>query len=167
MKKLTNVVSKVVDGKLTVTADVTECAAGDYRFPVQQVSIGYLSDKNHQWPRHIQLSGEATFVKAFGNGMAINHDDLVSIAAVVEPKTSFPPVFKKRIPDYTVEIDTELDPDFQWQVSDSIDTKQSWKDIAGQTTKTLDKSTVPPGKWVRCVASSEAGSMTSNPVIVK
>ncbi len=168
MKKLLNVKSEMKDGKITITADVVECEAGDFRFPMQQVTVGFYNPENIKWPRHIQISQEATFVKAFGNGLAIPHEALVEIASLAEPKTSYPPLFKKKIDEnLTAEISSELNPDFQWQVSDSIKPDAQWENIEGQTSITLDKSKVLAGKFVRLVASSDAGSMTSNPFLIK
>lgn len=167
MKTLTNVVCKVENGKVTITADIADKTFG---LPVNQTTVGYLNPKNIRYPRHCQISNEAYFVKAFGNGFAIMHDDLVRIAAIVEPKTTYPPLFTKQ-PDsenFVVEINSELNPDFQWQVSDEIKLgKENWTDIVGATDGVLDKSKVEKGKFVRCVAKSEAGTMYSNPVIVK
>jgi hypothetical protein len=169
MKKLTNCISTVKDGKLTFTADIVEADANEFRFPVQQTTVGYINPLNMKWPRHIQVSSEATFVKAFGNGMAISHDDLVEMAAKVEPKTSFPPLFKTqpKSESLTVEISSELNPDFQWQLSATIDNTASWTNISGATSSTLCKTNLPQGVWVRCVAKSDAGSMTSNPVQIQ
>lgn len=165
MKKLINVTSAVTNGKITITADIADTDKGEFRFPVQQTTVGWINPLNMRWPRHVQISGEATFVKANGSGMAILHDDLVAIAALVEPKTSFPPVFKKS--DLTVEVASELNPSYQWQVSDKIDASQSWSNINGQISATLDKSSIKAGQFVRCVASNDSGSMISNPTQVK
>jgi|ERR1700722_9493418 len=173
------------DGKsVTITADIIE---KDFpQFMVQRVTVGHLNPANMAHPRHIQVSGDALYIKSFGNGVALSLDSLVAIAAVIEPKTSFAPVLKKLTADsLTVQISTELNPDFQWQISDDAFPKAKiptprppsgtklvappavWTDIEGQTTATLDPSKVKKGQWVRCVASSEAGSMTSNPVQIK
>jgi len=166
MKTLSNVQTTVKDGKVTITADIID---QKFDFPVQQVTIGHFNPANMTWPRHIQLSHEAVFVKAFGNGFAIIQDDLVKIAAKVEPKTSFPPKFAYN-PDnksLTAEVCSEIDPDFSWEVSDSIRPNESkWTLIEGENSITLNKEKVKTGQFVRCIASSEAGSMTSNPVLV-
>lgn len=162
MKTLSGVKTTVTGDKITITADIVE---REFRFPVQQVTVGYLNPANIRWPRHIQLSNDACFVKAFGNGFAISTDDLVKIASQVEPKTSFPPLFGLKMPNYTVEISSELHPDLQWEVSDKL--TGEWSKVEGQTSATLDKSKVKTGQFVRCVASSDAGSVTSNPAIVK
>ncbi len=167
MKKLTNVISKIENGKLTITADVAEAGAGEFRFPMQQVTVGFLNPENMRWPRHIQISQEALFIKAFGNGLAIPHEALVEIAALAEPKTSYPPVFKKDLGDtLTAEISSELNPEFQWFSSPSIKADVNWTKIEGATSKTLDKSNLA-NVFVRCEISSEAGAVISNPVFIK
>ena len=166
MKTLQNVKVTASNGKVTITADILD-KAFDVR-TVQQTTVLYVRE-NRQWPRHIQVSGEAVFVKAFGNGFAISHNDLVAIATAVEPKTSYPPVLRSQLlsNNLTVNISSELNPDFQWQSTDSLEVgKVNWQDIAGANTQTLDPSKAS-GKFVRCVASSEAGVMNSNPVLVK
>jgi len=54
MKRLTNIKSTAINGKVTITADVEE-----FRFeqPVQQVTVGYLNPANMSWPRHCQYAG--------------------------------------------------------------------------------------------------------------
>ena len=160
MKTLINIKTVVADGKVTITGDIAE---KEFRFPCQQVTIGYLNPDNPHWPRHIQLSGEAVFVKAYGNGFAINNDDLVKIAGVIEPRTSYAPLFKKmpRPETLTVEISSELNPDLQWQ--QSLDNKE-WANIEGATSATLDRTKIASGTWVRCVASSESGA-TATPAV--
>lgn len=165
MKALKNLKTEVKDGKVTITADIAEAI---FDKNVQQTTILFITSENRQWPRHIQISGEAVFVGAFGNKFAILNSDLVAIAAAVEPKTSYPPIFKNnKSPDLTVDIYSELDPDFQWQVSPSLKVGEvDWKDVAGQTSKDFDRTQVKKGDFVRCVASSEAGTMYSNPVLI-
>jgi len=167
MKKLINTVTVIKDGKATITGDVVDAQPHEFRFPVQQSSVGYLNEANMRWPRHLQVSNEAFFVKAFGNGLAIPMDELVKIAGILEPKTTFPPVINKISPDLEVELSSELEPDFQWQVSDAIDKSANWTDIVGETNKNLDKTKVKSGQFVRLIISSEAGSITSNPVLIK
>lgn len=162
MKTLTNVKATVTDGKLTLTADVADQA---FSLPVQQVTVLHMSPHNHQWPRHVQLSGQAVFVKAFGNGVAILNEDLVAIAKAVEPRTTYPPKFRAKVgPDLTAQVHSELTPDFQWQQSSSILKDANWTAIAGATAAKLDPAGLAHKAWVRCVAHSEAGSMASNPV---
>ena len=166
MKILTNTKTTVKDGKVTITGDVAEKTFG---FPVQQVTVGYLNPDNMRWPRHIQLSGEAVFVKAFGRGFAIMNEDLTAIAAAIEPLTSYPPTFQNQPDDkLTADISSELSPDIQWEVTDSILAGEvNWQPVTGATTATLDKSLVKSGQFVRCVATSESGMMASNAVQVK
>ena len=173
MKKLTNVKCTATGNKITICADIVEADAGEFRFPAQRTTVGYLHEANPNWPRHVQVSNEAIFVKSAQNGLAITLDDFVSIATCAEPKTASPPVLVK-VQDLTAEISSELNPDFQWQVSDNprpIADKPStpppqpvWTDIKGATVKTLDKAMVKSGQWVRCIISSESGSLTSNPI---
>ncbi len=173
MKTLINPQTTIsADGKkCTVEFDIVEKEFSP--FLVQRVTIGHLNPKNMRHPRHVQISEEAIFVKAFGNGMAFPIDDVVQMASVIEPKTSFAPVFKKSENPFTVEIASELNPDFQWQVCEDVSAGKQhrpngeWKDIEGQKTITLDQKTVSKNQWIRCVASSEAGSMASNPIQVK
>ena len=164
MKTLSNVKASVKDGKLTLTADIVEKQFTP--FLIQRVTIGHLNPKNIRHPRHVQISNEAIFVKAFGNAFAMEIDDIVAIACAVEPKTSFAPLFhsQPKSENLTAEVCSELDPDFQWQVSDKIDSTVNWSNIEGQTTKALDKSKVKANQWVRLIAHSESGSMASNPV---
>jgi len=159
MKKLGNTTCTIKDGKVTITGDIE-----DFKFeqPVQQVTVGYLNTDNFHWPRHCQLSHEAFFVKAFGNGVGIMLDDLVKIASIIEPKTSYPPIASKLDNTLTVDINSELQPDLQWEVSDD---GKDWKPIEGAKSNTLDKTNYAK-KFVRLVASSEAGSVTTNPVLV-
>lgn len=165
------------DGKTaTVVFQIVEKQFGN--FPSQRVTIGHLNPSNKKHPRHVQATDEGVFVKNMmnGEGVAIELDDFVQMAAVINPATTFAPRFKKSDAPLTVEISSELDPDFQWQVTDSIEIKSVtaesgltpiqpiWTDIAGQVTKTLDKASVKSGQWIRCKAYSQAGEMFSNPV---
>lgn len=165
MKTLKDVTVSVKDGIVTMTGKIAE---GDFDIHMaQRVTVGYLNPENHTWPRHIQLSHEAVFVRAFGNGFGLSNDDMVKLATAVEPKTSYPPMFKKSVNGkYHVELSSELQPDFQWQVSDKINKEQKWENIPGETFNYLKVPNAVKGRFVRCVASSEAGSMISNPVIV-
>jgi len=108
------------------------------------------------------------FVRGFGNGGAIPIDDMVAIFAKVEPKTSYRPLFKRqpKSDSLTVDISSELDPDFQWQTSNEPNKNDSWKNIDGATSKTLDRTNLPKGAFVRCIAHSEAGAMASNPTVL-
>lgn len=167
MKTLNNVKSEVKDGKLTLTADIIE---KDFsQFLVRRITIGHVNPDKMSHVRHVQVSDEAIFLKlpATKFGVAIEIEDFVSIATAIEPKTSFAPVFKRQKNPLTIEIGSELKPDFQWQVSDEINSKADWKDIEGQKSATLEPSTVKSGQWVRCIASSEAGAMPSLPIQIK
>ncbi len=166
MKKLTKIIVTIKNGKGFMTFDIVEAAPSDFRFPVQQTTVGWLNPANLRWPRHIQLSSEAVFVKSANGGMAITNDDLVALAALVEPKTSFPP-FYKTFPtpqSLTVDFSTELEPKLQWQSSNSPLPESEWTDIEGETKPTLENP--PKGKYVRCVASSDAGRTATPPVRV-
>lgn len=164
-KTLVNVQMSAKDGKVTLTGDIAEVDFDVHM--IQRVTIGYLNPDNRQWPRHIQLSHEAVFVSAFGKYFSLNDDDLVRLATLVEPKTSYPPIFKSKIADkLEAQISSELDPSFRWEVSDRIDKAQQWSVIEGESSNTLSSPERFKGKFVRCVAFSDAGSMTSNPVKV-
>lgn len=167
MKTLANIKCSVVSGKLTIIADIIESQNGEFRFPVQQTTVPFINLLNPRWPRHVQISNEAVFVKASGCSFAIPLQGLIDIAASAEPRTSFPPVFNKQPKDLTAEISSELDPDLQWQVSDAIDKNEKWTDLVGQNTKTLDKAAVKKGQFVRLIASSEAGCMHSKPILIQ
>ncbi len=160
MKTLTNHKVEVANGKLTITADIVEADPGQFKFPAQQQTVTWINPHNHAWHRHVQISNEAVFVKAFANGLAVPLHMLVEVAGRVEPKTSYPPFFRRQS-DLKVEISSELEPDFQWQVSDKIGVLQSWSNIDGETKLGLDVSKVNKGQFVRLKASSEAGEMFS------
>ncbi len=164
MKKLINTKATVTGGKITICADIVEVDKSEFRFPTQQVTIGFINPANPRWPRHIQLSGDAVFVKSINGAFAITNDDLANIASMVEPKTSFSPFFKKMPSpkELTVDFSSELDPKIQWQQSDKADSDSAWSDIAGATSATL--ANPPAGKYVRCVASSDAGA-TATPAV--
>lgn len=167
MKTLSQIQTKVDGDSFTITGKIIEKEFS--HFLVRRVTIGHINPDNRTHVRHLQISDEAIFVKLPNTkfGLAITPDDLVGIATAIEPKTSFCPVFKKSGEPLTVEIASELSPDFQWQVSDEINVNQKWSDISGATAKTLDPSMVKKGQWVRCAAKSDAGSMTSNPAQIK
>lgn len=177
MKFLNNPKTTIsADGKTaTVVFNIEEKEFNKY--PMQRNTVGHVNPANLAHARHLQIDENGFYVKAFGQIVAICSDALVSIASVVNPKTSFAPKFKKQIDQsFTVDVATELDPDYQWQVSENAIPMAEkphtappaavWSDIEGQSGKSLDKAKVKPGEWVRCIASSAAGSMTSNPVKV-
>jgi len=166
MKKLTNVQSVVKDGKVTITADITDIQPHEFRFPAEQRTIGHLHPSNPRHPRHIQISGEAVFVKGNGFKFAIANDDLVAIATAVEPRTSYRPWFDS-VPSpekLSVEFSSELTPNIQWKWSDLSDPNGKWSDIAGATGTTLTNSPELKGKWVSCIAWSEAGATSTPPI---
>ena len=163
MKCLSNFKTKVEGSKVIIEAELSEKT---FAQRVQQVTIPFFNAKNIQWPRHCQISQEAFFVKAFGSGVGILLSDLVSLAALLEPKTTFPPQVGDLDNNLKVEINSEISPFIQWQVSDNIDNRADWNDIEGATGLELDKSKVKVGQFVRVIARSEAGEMISRPAIV-
>jgi len=169
MKKLINTKTVVKDGKATITGDVIEAHPMEFRFPSEQRTVGHVHPANPRHMRHIQISNEAVFVKAFGNGLAIPKDDFCAIAAAIEPKTASLPWFTKepRTGSLTVEFSSELEPQLQWKVSDKADPDGQWSDIAGATSATLTNTDALKGKWVSCVATSEAGAVATQPFLIK
>jgi len=164
MKSITDISITVKDGIVTLTGKIINFQFG---FPAMQQTVPYADDKNAKWMRHLQISQEATFVKAFGNGFGLPHKVLVDLATACEPKTSYPPVFKKTDDELVAEISSEIEPALQWEVSDCVKESSVWSKIEGQTTKALDKTKVSKGQFVRLVATSDAGQMISNPVLIK
>lgn len=167
MKTLKNVKTTVSNGKVTMTADIVDCPEN---FRVQQQTIIYVNPANIRHPRHIQISHEAVLVKSASGGFVMYHDDLVNLATLIEPKTSYAPVFSALTQgdqDLTVQVGSELTPDLQWQVSDDIGKSAVWSDVTGATGNALEKSKVKSGQFVRCKASSEAGIMFSSVTQVK
>lgn len=164
MKKLVNIQCSVKDGKATITGNIVEAGKGEFKFPVQQTTITLVNSENPRWIRHLQISTEATFVKSSGVGFAIPHVELMEISNACEPKSSFPPVLKGK-PSLTVEFNSELELTFQWEASDSLEKgKQNWAEIVGQTTVTLDPSTVKKGQFVRCIGKNAAGDYVTPPI---
>lgn len=166
MKKLTQVKTVVSGDSVTITGKIVDTLPHEFKFPIQQVSIGYLNPDNIRHPRHVQISGEAVFVKGRGNAFVITHDDLVSIAAQVEPLTSYQPWFNKMpsADKLTVEFSSELEPSLQWKWSDGPAPDGKWTNIEGATTATLTKTDALKDKWVSCVASSNAGATSTPPI---
>ena len=164
MKTLAKIKSTVSGGKLTLTADIIE---KDYSgFPVQQQTIVHISKQNRGHHRHMQMSQAGVVARTPGKnlGFVLEKQDFIDLATSVEPRLSYAPVASKLGTTLTVNISSELKADLQWQVS--ADKGKTWADIAGQTTNTLDKTTVKAGQLVRLKASSEAGEMISNSTIV-
>lgn len=164
MKCLSNFKTTISGNKVFIEANITEANFGQR---VQQVTVGYYNPDNLAWPRHCQLSHEAFFIKAFGFGVGVKLDDLISLAAVIEPRTTFPPKLNKQLDkSLKLELCSELSPSLQWQVSDNIDARADWQDVPGATGIELDKSKVKVGQFVRVVAKSEAGQIVSNAATV-
>ena len=98
--------------------------------------------------------------------------EFAAIAAVVEPTTSFPPVFKKGMLPPAIDYVSELPVTIKWEVSDDAFPTGTFKDkkpavwtvIEGQTGKTLDETNLKAGQWVRCTITNAAGSTVSAPV---
>jgi hypothetical protein len=164
MKTIIDTTVTVKDGIVTMTGKLVDRQFG---FPTMQQTVPFADANNARWMRHIQISQQATFVKAFGNGFGFPHEVLVKIATACEPKTSYPPVFKKGEDELVAEISSEIEPTLQWEVSDGVKESSVWKPIEGQTSRALDKTKVTKGQFVRLVATSEAGQMISNPVLIK
>lgn len=162
MKTLTNIQTVISGTKATITADIVDKVFG---FPVQQVTIGFMPDNNPKFLRHVQISHEALFVKAYGTGFAIPLEDLMTkVAMVIEPKLSFPPVLKK-VGALTVELVSELQPVLQWQQAPAPNSpEEDWKDIEGANDKSLDSAKTQKGTWVRCKATSESGIAITPPI---
>lgn len=164
MKTLNNIKSSIVNGKLTLTADIVE---KDYSgFPVQQQTIVHVASGNRGHHRHIQISQAGAIVRTPGKnlGVVFEKQFLVDLATDIEPRLSYAPVASKLGKELTVNIASELKPDLQWQVS--ADNGKTFTDISGQTTNTLDKTKVGKKNHVRLKASSEAGTMISNSTII-
>jgi hypothetical protein len=161
MKTLQNIKLTATGSKLTLTDDVVD--KDFYGNPMQQQTVTYMDDVNPRHVLHCQISNAAVFVRMPGKqaGMAIEIPALVEAAKQIEPLLNYPPQFSSQITADTLKADigSELTPDLQWEFSDD---GRHWFKIEGQTTATLDKSTVKPGQYVHLVASSEAGSATSN-----
>lgn len=161
------------DGKsVTINADVVEQPFNSIL--TSRVTHGHLNELNVKHPRHVQSSSEAVFVKHSVHGVALLNDFLVSVAAVVEPKTSFAPLHVPSADLMTTQLVSESDVKYQWQVSDDPAPQGTfpppvavWSDIAGQTSKTLDKSCIKQGQWARCVSTNATGSTIGKPVHIK
>ncbi len=167
MKSLKNIKTVVVDGKVTITADIEERQFG---FPSQQVTVLHLADNNQRWARHAQISNEAFFVKRRQFGVAFPIEEMITqVATVIEPNLSYPALFKKYVPTpdtIVADLDSELHPAFQWKIADNInDPEEKWIDIEGATTPILSRKDLPPKKWVRCKAVSDAGVSWTPPTI--
>jgi len=169
MKSLKNIQATAVNGKITITADIED---REFHFPCQQVTILHTADGNPQWARHAQLSNEAFFVKRRQFGAAFPLEEMITkVANVIEPMLSYPVFFKGVIPTtdtIVAELDSELHPTFQWKIADSVTAPvEQWQDIPGATSPTLSRKDLPPNKFVRCKATSDAGIAWTPPTISK
>lgn len=172
MKTLKNLVATLDGTKMTIVADVVDEPFNEWL--VSRVTHGYINPENQDHPRHVQSSNAAVFVRHCNNGFFIRNDDLVKIATLAEPCTSFPPKLKDGSVPPKLEFYSETPIKYQWQVSDNPLPMATaphtppppavWTDISGQVGDTLDESTVEVGKWVRCVATNMSGSTISQPV---
>ena len=168
MKKLVNVKASIEGGKLTVTADIAEAQPHEFQFPAQQQSVGYLHPNHLRHPRHVQISGEAVFVKAQAGSFSFLLDDFVAISGLVEPKTLPPPSFKT-LPsptNLTAELSPDLEAGIQWKWANSANHQDKWTNIEGATTLTLTLTPELKGKWVSCVAENESGAIATPPVLI-
>lgn len=169
MKSLKDLKAVLEGDKLTITATVEE---RQFHFPTQQVTVMHTADGNPRWARHAQLSNEAFFIKRRQFGAAFPLEEMITkVANVIEPNLSYPVFFKKLVPTpdtIVAELDSELHPQFQWKIADKIDAPESdWKDIEGATSPTLSRKDLPPEKFVRCKAVSDAGVSWTPPTISK
>jgi len=159
MKTLSNIQTTVKNGKVTITADIVE---KQFTYPVQQVTIGFHAEGNPHWIRHTQISQQAIFFKHLAVGFAIPIEEFNDkVAMVIEPKLSFPPLARRTNNPLMVDFCSELEPVLQWEIAKEH--TGEWKPIKGQTSNVLDPKKLPAGSWVRCVASSDAGSTATPP----
>lgn len=169
MKTLANIKTIVSqDGKsVTITGDIVD---KNYNMIlVRRVTVGHLNRQNMRHIRHIQVSDQAVFTKYCADGFAWELDDLVAIAAQINPKTSFAPVISNVKGSLQVSIASELPSTLQWQLcADKRLTKTSvWTAIAEATQPTLAATDSMKGNWVRCQATNAVGTSFSVPQIVK
>ena len=170
MKTLTNPRTTIsTDGKTaTIVVDIE-----DLQFNAMlttRVSHGHLHPEHMAHPRRIQSSNAAVFLESPGAKVAITNDTLAAIISVIEPRTSFAPVFKKSSVPGNVKVVSETPVTFQWQISDNAFPEgiypppvAVWSNIDGATAETLDESKVPVGKWIRCIATNATGSTITKP----
>ena len=159
----------VDDGKsIVITADIVDTPFDGML--TTRVTHGHINPANMKHPRHIQSSNSALFIRHARHSVAMTNDFLVSVAAVVEPKTSFPPMIVEGKDPLSVELASESPVFYQWQVSDNAFPTGTfpppaavWTDIAGQVSATLDKSSVKTGQWVQCVVTNSSGKSTGKP----
>lgn len=164
MKTFANIKYTITGNKITLTADIVD---KDFsRYPAQHQTIVHTASGNRRHRRHFHLSEAGAIIRTPGKnlGFVFQKQDMVDLATAIEPRLSYAPVAAPIGKDLTANISSELTPDLQWQAS--ADGGRTWTDIAGQTTKTLDRATVKAGQQVRLKASSEAGTMISNSTLV-
>jgi hypothetical protein len=156
------------DGKTaTVTFDIID---KPYSFLLaQRVTIGHVNPRNMNHVRHVQISNEAVFVKAWGRGVAFDPDSLVAVSAVLEPTTSFAPLFEKPKTPLTASIVSELPYTVSWEfcTDKRLTTKSQWNIISGETIDSLTADKVPSGNWIRCRAKNAVGETVGLPILLK
>lgn len=168
MKTLIPISVSQSDGKVTV-----EFSYGDKQYSkynIRQVTLLHFAEGNPTWVRHVQISEEGLFVKRMGQGLALDLDEWVTkVANVLEPQLACPPKGKViKTPNLLkAEINSELNPTFQWQYADKPNTpSEQWQDITGETTDILSVKPELKGKFARCFAKSDAGPLATPPVAV-
>lgn len=150
--------------------------------PTQQVTIAHTSRDNPRHPRNIQLSNEFIFVKRAGSPpVAMHVDDFIQLCTHVEPKLSWPPLFKQNVvmqgspaviesqfetsnPELS-ESDNVIS--YQWQ--QGANDGSQWQDLSdnetfsGCKTNKLSVTNAPgaPTKTLRCLATNGAGVRSS------
>lgn len=150
--------------------------------PTQQVTIGHTSKANPRHPRNIQLSNEFIFVKRAGSPpVAMHVDDFIQLCTHVEPKLSWPPLFKQNVVTQgsPAVIESQFEPSnpelteadnvikYQWQ--QGANDGSNWVDLSddatfsGCATNKISINNAPgsPTKTLRCIATNGAGSRSS------
>lgn len=168
MKTLKSPIVKLsADGKkVTIECDVVWQEVN--HMMTTRVSHGHLNPDYHKHPRVVQSSNTAVFIKSRHGHFQIPNDVLAAIAAVIEPRTTFAPQFKKSSKPGCVDCVSELPVTYQWQISDDpapIGTfpppVAKWDDIPNATEKEFNTSSIADGKWIRCIATNLSGSTVS------
>lgn len=171
MKTLINPVTTLsADGKqVTIICDVEDIKVNELL--TTRVTHGHLNPDNQQHPRSIQSSNVAIFIRSRAASISIPNETFAAIASVVEPLTTFAPVFKKHSSG-AVTVVSELPLKFQWQVSENAFPEGThpppvavWTDIAGATKPEFDFAGIKPGQWTRLVATNLSGSTTTKPEV--
>jgi hypothetical protein len=141
--------------------------------PTRLVTVHNSAVLNPQWIRNLQLSSEFVFIKRYGSPtVGVHVDDLIALAIAIEPKLSWPPLFKLlpqnqsikagETANLSIETVSEL-PDVTYQWQSSIDGKD-WTDIKDAVSGSLAGI---GGGFYRCVATNAAGSSSTEPAHVK